>query len=416
MTDATAVELPPPPPRDAGSALVAAAELLWPSPATVAVQRRRDPVPRGEKLTREYLLIPSAHRPRLMPPAGAPRAAAAIVRRRYGSGGLFGRLAVDAVAALVRLGLADIVGGTRLRMTAPIDADLDDIETALGDVLGTRVLVGLHVGTARVNRKPVLHAVDQAGHTLAFVKVGHTDAARELVRREAATLQRLETQAFTTLQLPRVVDLVTWHGLDLLVLTVVPGRPARASVRNVPYAAMREVANAGDAHTGQIHDSTFVKRLRQLAENLPSDATAERYTEALRRIASHDASLSFGSWHGDWQPFNMSRVRRGQVGVWDWERFTEGVPVGFDALHYVLQVLLHKTAIGEETHRRYLDIANDAAIRAGVAAEHAPVVVAAYVAEVTGRYLSLLGETDGQFLARRAHWSVGLLESAVARM
>src|SRR6185312_12194373 len=76
-----AVELPPPPPHDAGAAIVAAAELLWPKPAAVAVSRRRAAVPPDSRLVREYLLIPNAHRPRLMPPAAAPRSAAAIVRR-----------------------------------------------------------------------------------------------------------------------------------------------------------------------------------------------------------------------------------------------------------------------------------------------------------------------------------------------
>ena len=47
-------------------------------------------------------------------------------------------------------------------------------------------------------------------------------------------------------------------------------------------------------------------------------------------------ALTFGAWHGDWAPWNMASTERGLL-VWDWERFTSGVPLGFDALHYRLQ-------------------------------------------------------------------------------
>ena len=47
--------------------------------------------------------------------------------------------------------------------------------------------------------------------------------------------------------------------------------------------------------------------------------------------------LAFGAWHGDWTPWNMASTAGGLL-VWDWERFATGVPVGFDALHYWLQI------------------------------------------------------------------------------
>jgi hypothetical protein len=415
VSDTAAVELPPPPPRDAGAALIAAAGLLWPAPATVAVQRRSDPVRDGHRIAREYLLIPNAHHPRLMPPAGAPRAAAAIVRRRFGTGGRFGRLAVGAAAAAVRSGLTDRVIRDRLRITSPVDGPGDDIETVLADVLGTRVVVGLHVGTARVNRKPVLHAVDGAGHTVAFVKVGHTTAASGLVRQEAATLRELAEHSMSTVELPRVLGLTQWHGLDLLVLSPVHGRPVRSSVRTIPYAAMREVAELTGLHTDALATSEFCGRLAQLAQSLPAAETTDRYASALAALAGHDTELAFGAWHGDWQPFNMAQLKHDRFGVWDWERFSSDVPVGFDALHYALQVILHRTGIGPDAAHAFTTLADSIAVRAGAAPSAAPVVVAAYVAEVTGRYLSLLDDGDGKVLARRAHWSVGLLESAVAR-
>jgi len=55
-----------------------------------------------------------------------------------------------------------------------------------------------------------------------------------------------------------------------------------------------------------------------------------------------DIPLTFGAWHGDWSPWNMANVSGDdhspdKLLVWGWERFTLGVPMGFDALHHELQ-------------------------------------------------------------------------------
>jgi hypothetical protein len=49
--------------------------------------------------------------------------------------------------------------------------------------------------------------------------------------------------------------------------------------------------------------------------------------------------LSFGSWHGDWAPWNMA-WREGSVAIWDWERSSHSVPVGLDAAHFDFQIAL----------------------------------------------------------------------------
>jgi hypothetical protein len=288
MSDPTAVELPPPPPHDAGAAIVAAAELLWPAPATVSVAKRGTPPPAGHRVVREHLLAPTAGRPRLVLPAHAPRAAAAVAARRNGSGGAIGRLAALGAAALVRVGGADRMIRDRLRVTAPTGGTLDDVEAVLGTVLGTDVIVGLHVGTARVNRKPVLHAVDARGHTLAFVKVGHSESARALVRREANTLRELAGHSFTSLQVPTVLALNAWRDTELLVLSPLLGRPIRPAVGNVPYTAMRELAAVHGLTQSTLGGSTFVARMLEIAHVLSAD-TATRYERAVDTIRGADS-------------------------------------------------------------------------------------------------------------------------------
>jgi hypothetical protein len=54
--------------------------------------------------------------------------------------------------------------------------------------------------------------------------------------------------------------------------------------------------------------------------------------EALGREAA-GSRLAFGTWHGDWGPWNM-RATPDRLLVWDWERSADGVPVGLDLLHF----------------------------------------------------------------------------------
>jgi hypothetical protein len=414
-THAQTDALPPPPPQDAATALVAAAEVLWPAPASVDIARTGTQVAAGRRIVREHVLIPNAQHPRLIVPARSRLAAGAIAAHRQGSGGMADRVTARAAALLVRAGVADRLFRDRLRISAPTAAETDDVEIRLSELLGQAVTVGLYVGTARVNRKPVLHAVNDDGRTLAFVKVGHTEAARNLVRNEAATLAALAERSLSTVVLPQVLAHVEWNNYDLLVLSPLHGRALPPRPNNAPYTAMRELAAVHGLAQTRIGESGLVKRLAGVPNALNTKA-ADRYAAALARLEAGDASVTVGAWHGDWQPFNMARVDRERIALWDWERFATDVPVGFDALHYLLQSLIHGRGVGPHIEREFLARAEAAAVRGGVLDDTAAIVVAAYVGEIAARYLTLAEGPDGELLARRAMWSLGLLESCVARL
>ena len=55
--------------------------------------------------------------------------------------------------------------------------------------------------------------------------------------------------------------------------------------------------------------------------------------------------VAVGASHGDWSPQNLSVVQGG-VAAWDWERFAEDRPLGFDAAHLVLMQQLGRTPSG----------------------------------------------------------------------
>jgi hypothetical protein len=165
------------------------------------------------------------------------------------------------------------------------------IETHLSEVFGRPVQTVLHVRPARrANRKPVLEA-RSGGRLLAFVKIGDTARARELIATEAAALHRLAGLGLSTVAAPGVLHHGDWRGLAVLALSPLPVRRRRVP-RPLLLAAIDEIARTGGARP---------------------------------------------AWHGDLAPWNICPAPDGRLLVWDWERYEIGVPYGFDAVHHFFQ-------------------------------------------------------------------------------
>lgn len=186
----------------------------------------------------------------------------------------------------------------------PVGGGSGTIETYLGEVFGRRVGVVARVRPARrANRKPVLEAYDASG-LVAFVKIGDSERARGLVRHESEVLRVLADRPLKVVVPPGVLHHGVWRGLEVLVLSPlpVPSRGVPAARRRVPpallAAAVREIAGLGPHGTP--------------------------------------------AWHGDFTPWNVAAAADGRLLVWDWERYAEGVPLGFDALHHFFHRALRR--------------------------------------------------------------------------
>jgi hypothetical protein len=332
---------------------VEVARELWPTPAEVSTVRlagRRsagtgrsthagdDPQAR----VTEFVFVPNATKPRMLVPAGSAAAATAVRRFNDAVRGpdRYGRWAISHA---LRLGLGQRLMRDRVRVTAPRDAD--SVEARLRELFGQDVVVGLGLGQVRANQKPVLHVMTPRGRELGFVKVGHTPAARELIREEADALGRVATLHLPGFEVPRVIAFEPWREMELLVLS-----PLTTSVRRrarwaeLPAAETRTLALAAGTTTGQLVGSVFWDRLHEEAGQVVDPEITGGLLSALQVAATRYGSegLTFGSWHGDWTTWNMHRAAR-TLRVWDWERFRIGVPLGFDGLHFQLNVLLGET-------------------------------------------------------------------------
>ncbi len=390
-------------------------ELLWPPPATVllggapheitsprrrteALRRLRGDVANGNGsasaaaggLVSEFILLPGGGRPRLIVP-NAPRPAAAAVRR-YGEPGSWTTwLAAWVLGVALASGLGGVVLRGRLRVQAPPGADT--IESYLSNALAREIKVSLHLGAARANRKPVLQLLTPRGEPVGYAKVGVNPLTCSLVRAEEHALGRLRLADLACLTVPRVLHSGSWRGLDVLVLSALPVWLRRRRLTAMQLAtAMREVAQVGGLTKGPLAAAAYLERLRA-------------------RLTAAD-----GAWHGDWTPWNMASTGHGLL-VWDWERFTEGVPLGFDALHYWLQT---ECVPGRREPATAAASCVECAARLlgpfGVAGAQARLTAILYLSDLATRYLV---DRQAQAGARRGSpgaWLIPAITGHVSRL
>jgi hypothetical protein len=364
---------------------------LWPD---AEVGTGRDP-----RAVREFVVLPNADRPRLLLPAGAPAAAAAALRRYSHDLGVRQRVTRALTATAARLGIADRALRDRLHVTGSGES----VEDRLGELLSRRVVVSVGLGSARANRKPILHVLTPDGEPVAFVKVGDTATARELIADEAAALESLAGRTFREIRIPRVLHHGEWRGLSLLVLSPLPtGALSLRSRRDAPVAAMRELT--GETRRRPLASSAFWIRLSEVPLDDPDQR--KRFADVVARAggAYGGDEIDFGAWHGDWAPWNMA-WHHGRVQLWDWERFDPDVPAGLDLVHYRLQ-----TGGGYDT---WPDPAVLAPYR--ISGRTAAITVELYLLELARRYLYAAQGELGEPLRPQAARLLDLLDEHAGR-
>lgn len=307
-------------------------DVLYPSPCSKDHDR-----PAGSTPVAEYVVLPGKRRPRLLVPAGSGRVAAAAVARYAEPQSRLGRLKRDAAAFALRSGAGRMLLRDRVRVGAP---ELGHgIDGYLRGALGADLLLSVHIGPARANRKPVLQLLTPAGDTVGFAKLGTGPLTRRLVRAETAALTTLGTVDLRHLTVPAVLHAGRFHTHQVLVQSALPvWRPRGAPRAERLAAAMVELAAANGTTHGWLDRSPYRGILRARLDAVLDTQDGRALTAAAERLFDRAGrvSLRYGAWHGDWAPWNMA-VLADTILVWDWERFSLGAPMGFDAVHHELQ-------------------------------------------------------------------------------
>ncbi|GAB3222198.1 hypothetical protein GCM10027447_08850 [Glycomyces halotolerans] len=386
---------------------------LYPGPDRTRRPRATAP---AEPETRPYIVVPNRRRPRVLIPAADRRIAAGALARYSRPAARTARAKRDAAVWALRLGLDRLLLPHRIEVSST-----EGIDDHLSAVLGHEVHLSIHIGPARANRKPVLQILDGHGRTVAFAKLGVNALTRELVEAETAAVRLLgDGCRFRHLRVPALLHAGTWRGHSVMVTSALPAwnEPVEGcETRRIE--AMRELAAVMGVVRSPVAESDYAARLRSrlkmLGQRSDNDAgtLAAAGTTLLDRYSGLE--LTFGSWHGDWSPWNTCETAE-TIYLWDLERFEIGVPFGFDAVHYRLQddIVTHQV---DPTTAVLLLVAGATTVLApmGVGPKEAEPTALLYLVDLAARYMSDQAEQAGAALGALGRWLLPTLLRHIAR-
>jgi len=294
-----------------------------------------------------YAVVPSLSNPRVLLPLDATMAAlgAALAQHAAGASSPVARAAarglrlasqVGMVRPLLRHRIAVATVGTARRET-PLHA-------FLADVLGrTDFVTSIRIAPRRPNGKPVVQAIAEDGGVLAYAKFGWEPLTRRLIRHEAGVLNELAPLTRgTPLRVPRVLFGGDWHGLEALVLAPLRGHKLKVRTpADIPVKAALALAALRRSSSARLGESLFWHRMAaQIGDIAPAlDELGAEIVLAARDLVDirwGDVDLPMGQCHGDWIPPNMSEAEPDVFNVWDWELSASEVPLGIDAMQFIL--------------------------------------------------------------------------------
>jgi hypothetical protein len=324
------------------------AGLLWDDGGPVRARLPGDPDDSG-RLEERYAVVPRADRPRFLVPLSSPSAAAASVRRYNRMRRPSTQVAREALALGLRTGVAPVVFRDRLEIRSrpgvSESAGPESVVGLLREVFRRDdVVAAIGVGQPGPNRKPTMQIFTPHGEPLGYVKVGWSEFTKRIVRNEADMLERWGANLPATFRVPRLLYRGAFRDLELSVTAPLPGsaRRPRPYDRRPPVGATREVAALGGVTSAPLAEGPILPTLRARIDRtafVPDLPYRDLVTETLDRLESHagTTTLPFGTWHGDWVPWNMAWVGD-TLHVFDWEHGRSGVPVGFDVVDFGFRV------------------------------------------------------------------------------
>lgn len=335
----------------------------------------------SRRASHQVLAVPSLEDARMFLPA-QPRLAAAALRGARRDVDLRGRLTTSAAATGLRAGV-----GAALRSRLDLPVSEDCVETALQGVVDTEMAVAVFLGPPRANRKPVIQVLSSDGRLHAVAKAGLNPLTAGLAVREAEALRVLGGCRLVGLRVPALLSVQEQSGYTMVVQSAleVPRR-SQAPEGQVLQRVVGEIAGCRGVTRSTLAGSAYLADLLSRVELISDDDLRGRVLAALRPLQRSEESVAFGAWHGDFSPWNVA-MSGPRALVWDWERFTEGVPVGYDALHFAfLPRLKDRRAPEELAGVELLDRAATLLQGLGVDPVQAPTVALLYLVEIGTRF------------------------------
>jgi len=303
-------------------------------------------VPGGYRPVERFAVVPDLRRARFLVPLRSRRAAWASTAHYNALRPVRVRLPRAVIGAGMRAGVAQRLLPDRLVVCVADDVDPTTLpRLLLGAHLrellgGQEVAMGIGISDAAPNRKPTLQLFAPDGRALGYAKLGWNELTRHLVRNEIRALRACADHPLRHVGVPRLLACSRWNGLELAVTAPLPTRVRRHRPpgRVPPLEVTREIAGIHGVRTLPLLASSYWARICRLVAEARAagddrlSAALERYRALLERRCAA-TTLTFGSWHGDWVPWNLA-WQGARLFVWDWEHSGEEAPLGFDLLHW----------------------------------------------------------------------------------
>jgi hypothetical protein len=372
--------------------LIETVEHLWPNGTVVEAADGTD----SSTPASWYAFVPNAEEARfLLPLHGRTSAGEAV--RKYSSS-----LTVREIAQRALLSLAFRFGGTvMLRDRVAVVGEQESLRSYLSEVLGEEVTFTISLGTARVNRKPILQIFSGKGRTLAYAKLGNSVQALGDVQAEARALRRIEGRLPARFEVPALLHTGTWRGVFVLLLS-----PLRISMWQrpggqlaVPTAEMQLLSESFPEPDRRFEESTLWADFQRWLEALDDGPVRAQLASLLPALATlaPEHPLRMGAWHGDWTSWNMARSHH-RLLLWDWERFETGVLQGLDHCHFLVNAHTRRDGSDAGTVLRALRGVQPV----GQAPDATAVTVGAYLARLALRNSIAAQGPTGSLIAGRA--------------
>ena len=380
---------------------------LWPEPNSVTL--RQGP---GRTPGLGFLLLPHASRATLLVPTCPRKATAAALSNYKSPSTRAGRMQSRVLRGMGLTGLANLAPS---RAIVSLDPRAENLMAHISELLGEDLIAGIHLGPPRANQKPIIQVLRPSGETVAFAKVGINDLTNERVSVEATALTRLSRTSFSHLVVPELLHRGRWGDCAFVLLAPVQTWTASGIDVAARSRAMEELSLKGSAPAEPLADLPWWNRTRQNLAEHGHASEAKALTQMMSRAEEKwgDLNVDVGWNHGDWTPWNMSTGANRAI-VWDWERFAEDIPVGFDALHYAFQAGVRLDGLSPlESLRRLTDESGWIVAQNGAPTEQGQMLLALYLVGVGERFITDGQEKAGAKKGPLASWLVPGLQALV---
>ena len=284
----------------------------------------------GDPMHHRFAVLPSRQEPRYLIPLGNSRTTLEGLRM-YTPYALGARLWKGFLAQVIKTGWSGWAMHP-LHVGEPVG-----LKALVTNVTGERTpAFAMSLGTPGKYRKLTIQVMRASGETLGYIKLGLTKPAVEHVRHEASALEDLSR---LQPQVPHVLYAGEWQNSYLLFQSPLEGRPGPSDLSAMhmefleKLAAIRRVDKPGlqvvEETGARWKEVTWRCDWRWQHLGTATLAAARRDLEKV--------TVPCGIWHGDFAPWN-TLVQDGRLSVFDWESSQDGVPLGWDAFHFSVQV------------------------------------------------------------------------------